>query len=226
MKSRSAVAARHAAVPSDREIDAPSGALQFLGDLRARRAGAGHQHRPRRELFGVAVLAGMDLKHRKLAQQIRHQRALIGTGGDDDIVRLDRAVRSLGDEAGGAVPLREPRHLDAAADRRADEIGIGLDEFDDIGRRCERIRVAVRKRKIRQPHRPVRKLELQTVPAFAAPALGDSLPLEHQMREPTLLEAVAHHEPGLAAADHECCYLFIRHDAGPCDAWRAAPPHE
>ena len=41
-----------------------------------------------------------------LAQQIRHQRALIGTGGDHDIVGLDRAVGGLGDEAGAPSPRR------------------------------------------------------------------------------------------------------------------------
>ena len=121
--------------------------MQFLGDLRARRAGADHQHRARRKLFGIPVVAGMDLKHRMIAQQIRHQRALIGTGGDHDIVGLDGAVSGLGDEAGAAVPLRQPRYLDAAADRRRDEFGIGVDELDDVGRAGERVRIAVRKRK-------------------------------------------------------------------------------
>ena len=226
MKSRSRVAARHAAMPSDREVDAAAGALHFLGDLRARGAGAGDQYSPRRKLFRIAVLAGMDLKHPQLARQLRHQSALIGTGGDDDIVRLDRAVRGLGDEAGAAVPQRQPRHLDAAADRRRDEFGIGVDELDDVGRAGEPVRVAVRKRKIRQPHRPVRKLELQAVPALAAPALRDPLPFQHQMRQPALLEAVAHDQASLAAADHEGRYLFIRHGGGPCDARRVQLPRE
>ena len=68
-----------------------------------------------------------------IAQQVRDEVALIGTGGDDDIVRLDRAVGGLGDEA-CAVTLRQPRHRDAAADRRRDEVGIGLDESDDVVR--------------------------------------------------------------------------------------------
>ncbi len=85
----------------------------------------------------------------------------------------------------------------------------------------KRIRIAVRKRKVRQPHRPVGKLEFQAVPTFAAPAFGDPLPLQHQMRQPALLQAVAHHEAGLAAADHQRLYLFIRHGSGPCGARRA-----
>ena len=41
-----------------------------------------------------------------IAQQVRHQRALIGAGGDDDIVGLDRAVGGLGDEAGAPSRAR------------------------------------------------------------------------------------------------------------------------
>ena len=106
----------------------------------------------------------------------------------------------------------------------ATKAGIGLDEFDDVVGVGKRIRIAVRKRKVRQPHRPVGKLEFQPVPAFAAPALGDPLPLEHEMRKPALLEPMAHHQASLAAADHERLDLFIRHVAGPCGAWRVLPP--
>ncbi len=218
-----AVAARQAAVSPDGEIDAAAGLQQFLGNLRARRAGAGDQHRARRKLFGIPVAGGMDLEHGMIAQQVRDDVALIRTGGDDDIISGDRAVGSLGNEATAAT-LGQPRHRDAAADRGADEFGIGLDVFDDVARSRERIRIAVRKREVRQPHRPVRKLEFQPVPALAAPAFGDPVALEHQVRKPALLQPVAHHEASLAAADHERLDFLIRHVAGPCGVWRALPP--
>jgi len=101
-----------------------------------------------------------------------------------------------------AITPPQPRHLDAAADRRRDEVGIGVDEFDDIGGARERVGIGMRKLKVRQPHRPVRKLKGEGVPALAAPALGDPCPLQYQMRKPALLEPVTHHEPGLAAADN------------------------
>ena len=189
-----AITARQAAVGADRQIDAASGALQLFGDLRARRAGAGHQHRARRKLLRISVVRGMDLKHRMIAQQVRDQRALIGAGGDHDIVGLDGAAGGFGDKAGSAIAPAQPRHLDAAADRRCDERCIGVDEPDDLTGGGEGVRIGVRKRKIRQPHRPVRKLKRQAVPAFAAPAFGDPLPFQHQMRKPALLEPVAHHE--------------------------------
>ena len=128
----SAITARHAGVLADREKDAAAGAMQLFGDLRARCAGADHQHRARRQLFGIDVAARVNLKDAGfIAQQVRHHRPLIGAGGDDDIFRVDLAVGRLRDETGRTV-ARQPRHRDAAADRRRDEIGVGVDEGDDI----------------------------------------------------------------------------------------------
>jgi trimethylamine:corrinoid methyltransferase-like protein len=45
------------------------------------------------------------------------------------------------------------------------------------------------------------------------PAFGDPLPLQHEMGEAALLQPVAHHEPGLAAADDERLDVFNRHGA-------------
>src|SRR5436190_14808044 len=72
-----AVAARQTAVSADGENDAPAGATQLLRDLRTRSAGADHQHRAWRQLFGIFVAAGMNLKDALVAQQVRHQRSLI-----------------------------------------------------------------------------------------------------------------------------------------------------
>ena len=111
-------------------------------------------------------------------------------------------------------PCGAARHRNAAADRRRDEIGIGLDEGDDLRRRRKRIGIVVGIGKLRQPHRPVGKLEAQAVPSLAAPALGDAMPLQHEMGKPALFQPVAHGEPGLAAADDEGIDALRR-------AWRA-----
>ena len=126
-----AIAARQARGLADREKYAAAGAVQLLGDLRAGRAGADHKHGAVRKLLRVEVAAGVDLEQvRRVAQQVRQQRALIGTGGDDDIVGRDRAFRCFRDEAVRAV-TRQPRHVHAATDRRRDKAGIGIDEVDD-----------------------------------------------------------------------------------------------
>jgi len=119
----------------------------------------------------------MDLEQAGLAaQQVRLQRTLVGAGGDHDIVGRDRALRRFGDKAFAVA--RQPRHRDAAANRRIDKGSIGLDEFDDLARAGERIGVVMWKGKVGQPHRPVGKLEAQAIPAFAAPALGDAVAFE------------------------------------------------
>src|SRR6266700_6808325 len=64
-------------------------------------------------------------------------------------------------------------------------------------------------------HRPVGKLESETVPAFAAPALGDAAPLEHEMRPAAAAEHVAHGETGLAAADDQGFDMLRNHGGGP-----------
>src|SRR5262245_516632 len=94
----------------------------------------------------------------------------------------------------------------------------GLDEFQEIAcaRKC--IGIVMREWEVRQPHRPVGKLETQAVPAFAAPALGDAVTLQHEMRKAALFQPVTHGEPGLAAADDERLDAFSRHGAPPCGA--------
>ena len=127
--------------------------------------------------------------------------------------------------AGGAICdiMRNPHTSIPIPGRRRDEGGIVVDEFDDVVRVGKAIRIAVRKRKVRQPHRPVGKLEFQPVPAFAAPAFGDPMALEHDVRKSALFQPVAHHEASLAAADHQRLDLFIRHVYGLCGVWRAPP---
>jgi hypothetical protein len=49
-------------MPADRKIDLAAGAQQFIGDLRARGAGAYHQHRTRRQLLRRAIGRRVDLQ--------------------------------------------------------------------------------------------------------------------------------------------------------------------
>src|SRR5262245_5211039 len=99
----------------------------------------------------------------------------------------------------------------------------GLDEFQEIAcaRKC--IGIVMREWEVRQPHRPVGKLETQAVPAFAAPALGNAMTLQHEMSKAALFQPVAHREPGLAATDHQRLDAFSRHGARPCGGRPALP---
>ena len=66
-----------------------------------------------------------------LKRKLRRQDwPLIGTGRDHHIGRLDRAAGRLRDECAGGLAQR--RHRDAAADRRRDERGVGVDVVEDV----------------------------------------------------------------------------------------------
>src|SRR6266478_2737476 len=117
---------------------------------------------------------------------MRADGTLIGAGGDDDIAGLDRAMRCLRNEPERIAASPQPCYLDIATDRRRDEGCIGGDEIDDLIRGRKAVGVRVRKGKIRQPHRPVRKLKPQPVPTLASPALGDAAALQDQMRKSVL----------------------------------------
>ena len=61
---RTAVGARRPLVRTNGEIDIPSGAVEFVGNLRARRPRTNHQHGAGGKLLRVAVEFGMELGHR------------------------------------------------------------------------------------------------------------------------------------------------------------------
>jgi hypothetical protein len=68
---------------------------------------------------------------------------------------------------------------------------------------------------IGKAHRPIGKLESETIPAFAAPAFGDATPFKHQMRPAAPGQHVTHGETGLAAADDQGFYVLREHGGGP-----------
>src|SRR5258708_11616526 len=72
----------------------------------------------------------------------------------------------------------------------------------------------------RQPYHPVRELEGERIPAFAAPTLGDAPALEDDVLTPELTEVVAHRQPGLASPDDHRLDSF-RHRLPWCSRSRA-----
>jgi len=106
---------------------------------------------------------------------------LIGTGGHNDVVSFDPTVRRLRDKSVSAIAPSECNDGYTAANWSCDEGGISRDEFHYLAASRETVGISVRERKIRQLHRPVRKLKPQTVPALRSPALGDPVALKHEM---------------------------------------------
>src|SRR5713101_7326031 len=88
-KVPASIAAGEAAMPADREIDAPSGFDQFIGYLAAGAARAHHEDRARRERTVIAVLACVELNDigGKADRELRDLWSLIRAGGDHDVSR-------------------------------------------------------------------------------------------------------------------------------------------
>ena len=176
-----AVAARRTVVRADRDVDAAAGLEQLLGDLRARGAGADDEDGAVGELAGVAVVGGMHLRDAgAVGDDPREDRALEGAGGGDDVLGLERALRGLDPEAGPAVQPRHRLHLDAAADRGAEPLGVGGEIVRDRLLRGEGLGVAV-ERHAGEAVVPGRAVRDQRIPSSAAPALGDAVPLQHEV---------------------------------------------
>ena len=77
------------------------------------------------------------------------------------------------------------------------------------------------KRPVGKPHRPIRKLKSEAIPALTSPALGYPPAFEHQMRTSALAQHVAHGQAGLAAADDEGFDIVRDHgvvSVSPCHA--------
>src|SRR5262245_51897788 len=99
----------------------------------------------------------------------------------------------------------------AALHRRLYLAGIGVEIVEDLGAGGESVGVRARIGKIGKSYRPIGKLEAQTIPAFGPPTFADPSPFEHKVRTTTLRQHMAHDEPGLAAANHQCLHPLRAH---------------
>ena len=71
---------------TDRQVDASSGAREFVGDLYTGRACAYYQNSPVTQLSGIVVVRGMELLDPRIGgNDSGYDRTLKRTGGDDDI---------------------------------------------------------------------------------------------------------------------------------------------
>ena len=206
-----AVAAKRPVVPADREIDAPPGARQFVGDLHSRGAGADHQRRALRQLPGVAVFAGMDLQDSAVGRNhARNVRRLKRAGRGDHAAGLNHALRGFHAKAAPARNFLRLHRLHAAAHRRVDLFRIRGEIVGDIFLRRKRVGIAGKfpARKAVVPGRPVCD---QRIPSPAAPTLGDARALQHQMRNAAAAQMLAHRDSGLPAADNQRFNFFRAH---------------
>ena len=200
----------------DRESDAPARALQLVGDLSAGRSCAHHQHRALGQLRGIAVFVRMDLREARVARhQIGNHRVMEGARRHHHAARLDLALGGLDAEARTAHQLLDLAHLDAAADRGIDHPGVVDEVIGDLLLRDEVVGMGAGKLHPGKAVMPGRAVGDQRVPSLGAPALGDAVPLEHEMRNARLAEMLAHGDARLSGTHHERIDHFRRHPCSP-----------
>ena len=100
------------------------------------------------------------------------------------------------------------RYFDAAANRSSYLLCIGDEIVRNLLLGDEGIGIYIGKLHARKSIMPSWTVGHQRVPSFGAPALGDTLSLEHKMRHAALAQMLAHRQPCLASADNKRVYLF------------------
>ena len=209
-----AIAPGRAVMLADAQIDAAAGALQLIGNLGAREAGADHQHGARRRLVGVAVGSRVHLHDAGVWwHQRRDDAALERSGGSNDIGGLNRADRGFGAEAGVVRLAVQCGHLDAAADGGGDVGGVGGEIVRHLVARGEAVGIHAGDNKIRETVVPSRAVGVQRIPALRAPAFRDAVAFQDQVRLAALAELRAHHQAGLAATDDQGFDILHWHGA-------------
>ena len=179
----------------------PTGAPQLGGELLPGRPRADHEHAARRELIRPAVARGVQLRYgrRRRCGSGRDPRDIAVAGGNHHVrgvpsraVGRDVVARS----SRGARAIPSCRSSTGRPDRVRLEVG------DD----AVAVQVAVRigqRRRARQPVQPVRRQEVQGVPALRAPALTDTAALEDDVPAARGAQLVAQRQAGLAGPDDD-----------------------
>ena len=196
-----AVAARHPAVPPDREHDVAPRPGELVGDLHPRRGGAHHQHATRVQTAGVAVPVGGDHADIGPSDGVRHQGRAVGPGGDDDRAGAPRAVVRVHVVGAGRACGQAPDGR-AGHDRCVERGGVPLELVDEPGGRHEAVRVTLRLPP-RKTGQPAGGEQVQGVPAFAPPALAHTPAVEDDVLAAGAGEQPAHGQAGVARSDHE-----------------------
>ena len=179
-----AIPARGSVVRPDGEVDRPPRLSKLVGDLDARRSGPDDQHGALGQLCGVAVAAGVHLqRYRAIGNDRREDGTLERSRRRHDEACVDDAVGRLHVEAGPPDVPRHRRHLDPAPDRRADLLRVGDEVVRDLVLRGEGIGIEVDELQTGEAVVPGRSVRDEGIPALRAPALGDAVPLQDEVRD-------------------------------------------
>ena len=140
--------------------------MQFLGDLASRLAAADYQDLALRQRFGAGEATDIH-RHDVVRQRLDApggERLLICAGRDNEVSGAPGLFSGIDLEA-RVIILADRSHLDAGPNGAAEAGGIAFEVSDDLVARHETVRVVPVIRVSRQPHRPVRRHQTETVPS-------------------------------------------------------------
>ena len=101
--------------------------------------------------------------------------------------------------------------LDTAADGSCDLLRVGFEILHDPVFGGKAAGIDVGERHAWKSVMPGRTVGDERVPSFRAPALGNPMPFDDEMRHAAFAQVLAHRQPGLTAAYDERLDLFNRH---------------
>ncbi len=199
-----AIGTRRPVVSPHRQVHLLAGALQFIGDLHTRGAGAHHQYRACSQLLRVAVLRRVDLLDAADGRcNRRDHRALERTGGDHHMPRFDHPGTGVDSEARTVGIALDALHVDPGADRCIEFFRIGFEVVRDLLLGGKGVRVQAGKFQARKAVVPRRAIGNQRIPAPGAPRFGDPVALQHQVRHPKLAQVLTHGHAGLTGTHNK-----------------------
>jgi hypothetical protein len=141
----------------------------------------------------------------------RNDRELERPGGGHHPVGFDHAIRRFDAEPGPAnIPLHFP-YLHAATDGGGDLLGVGDKIIRNLRLGGEGIGIDIGKLHVRESIMPGRTIGNQGIPSFRAPAFGNPVPLQNEVRHAAVAQVLAHGQTGLPTANDERVYFFNRH---------------
>src|SRR6266446_3060836 len=206
-----AIASGRPFVRANRQVHRLSRALKFVCNLRARRTGAHYQHCPLGHLSGIAVGGGMNLQDPCICRYDgRNDRTLERTGGGDHVDGLDHAFRGFDHEAGAVGFLAKSLDLDTAADGSCDLLCVGFEILHDPVFGGKAVGIDAGEGYVWKSVMPSRTVGDKRVPSFRAPALGNPMSFDDEMRHSAFAQVLAHRQPGLAATYDKSLDLFSR----------------
>ncbi|KAG1246787.1 hypothetical protein G6F65_020503 [Rhizopus arrhizus] len=133
---------------------------------------------------------------------------LEGAGRSDHVLGFDGARGGGDGEARTLVVTLDAQDFDAGAHGRIEHLGVVFEVLGHAFLGREDIGSDVVELQTGKAVVPGGAVGHQRVPAFGAPAFGDPLAFEHDMRNPHGAEVLAHCDAGLAGADHQRIGFF------------------